>query len=48
MKMQEPPDRIQVQGSVSIPDGLTVAEVNAAGDAASAARAKQRDKDENR
>ena len=42
MNSKEKPDKILIVGTVTIPDGMTVEEVNAAGDKASAARAAQR------
>ena len=44
-EMFDIPDDIKIQVTVSIPDGMTVEEVNAAGEAASAARAAERAKE---
>jgi hypothetical protein len=48
MNSKDKPDTIRMVATVSIPDGKTVEEVNAAGDAASAARAADRAKKENK
>lgn len=45
MDWKELADNVKIRVSVSIPDGMTVDEVNRAGDEASAARAAEREKE---